>query len=137
MAKISYERPEAKTMVKGKVSKADFSEFLKVYETSKPFVSNVWALHKVVTLEQFAEGVDPKYKKATSAYIIAKRRNDNGKIFCKMAIAFGENRIAEWELTYAKKTSYGEGDMIDLKTVLFCIEVCGEKKHLFAEGEIL
>lgn len=136
MASINFERPEAKSMVKGKVSKADMSEFLKVYETSRPFTSNVWALHKVLTIAQFAEGVDPEYKKATCAYIIAKKRNDNGKPFLKMAIAFGENRIAEWELTYARKTVYSEGDEIDLASILMCIEVCGDKKHLFAEGEI-
>ena len=137
MAKINP-RPEVKDMIQAEVTAAMTAEFKKAYEASKPYETNVWTLSTVFTLKQFTDKINPDYSKVTGAYIIAKKRNDNGKIFYKMAVTFGDEHIVEWELSYEKsRTNFEEGDEIDPTTLLFCLEICGEKTHLFATGELL
>lgn len=137
MAKINA-RPEVKDMIQAQVTEQMTAQFKKAYEASKPYETNVWTLSTVFTLQQFVEKINPEYSKVTGAYIIAKKRNDNGKIFHKMAVAFGEEHLVEWELSYERsRTNFEEGDEIDTNTLLFCLETCGEKTHLFATGELL
>jgi len=137
MAKINS-RPEAKDMVQAEVNADMLSQFMKAYEASKPYETNVWTLTTVFTLKQFTEKINPEYSKVSGAYIIAKRRNDNGKVFYKMAVCMGEDHLVEWELSYERsRVNFEEGDEIDPNTLLFCLEICGEKTHLFATGELL
>jgi len=137
MAKINA-RPEAKDMIQAQITEQMTAQFKKAYDASKPYETNVWTVASVFTLKQFTESINPDYSQVTAAYIIAKRRNDNGKIFHKMAVAFGDEHLVEWELSYERsRTSFEEGDEVDINTLLFCLETCGEKTHLFATGELL
>lgn len=136
MAKL--ENIEAKDLTQKNVSAEMLKKFKKAYDLSKPFSKDVWTTTVVLTLKQFTDKVDSAYKDVTGAYIIAKKRNDNGKIFYKMAIVIKGNQIKEWELTYEKsKNLYEEGDELDPKTLLFCIEEHEEKTHLYATGELV
>ena len=145
MAKINVKPAD---MVQVTISEKMTASFLEAYKANKPYEKQVWNVVSVYTLAQFCENIDPSYKGVTSAYVIAKKRNDNNKIFHKIVVEFDGKRDVEWELPYSMKVDLEEGDEIDIKTLLFCMEThdTGEvdkerkpiiKKHLFATGELL
>lgn len=140
MGKISISAKVApKDMILEQVSSEISEEFKKVYEENKPYKKYTWALTRVLTLEQFKETVDPKYKDISCAYVIAKQRKDNGKIFHKIEVMFNNSDSDEWELSYDRSRSgcFEEGDELDVNTLMFCIEVHDDTKHLFATGDLL
>ena len=88
-----------------------------------------------MTLSEYGELIDTTMKHVSdNPTIIAKERKD-GNIFLKMWIPLEGGSGVEYELSY--ENDFEEGDEIDPATLLFCLETCGEKTHLFATGELL
>ena len=137
MAKIQITSFDPRDLVKTTVETDDVNLFKKLLEEDKPFESNVWIPKTSFTLKQFAEHFDPRYKNVKAAYVVAHRRNDNGKIFHKIKVVLGETKTVEWEFSYRKRVTYEENDEIDVSTLLFCIEECDGKYHKYAFGDLL
>lgn len=141
MAKISV-NTDPRDLIQQNVTEEQIKLFSEGFDKGKPFEKQVWAPVAVLTLEQYAQYKDPRYKQVKFACIVTKRRNDNGKLFHKIEVGLatesGSIKVEEWELSYEKaKISYEEGDELDLKTLIFGKEVYDGKSHWFAAADIL
>ena len=103
------------------------------------YVKKNWQVDEAedLTLEEFAEYIDPTYKHIVgNPVIIEKDRKDKEKgVFFKMAFTLEGGGIIEYDLSY--NHSFEEGDEINLKTLLFRTEKFLDKEHVFATGELL
>lgn len=89
-----------------------------------------------MTLQEYAELIDPTFAHVSgNPEIIAKERKDGRGLFFKMAIPLEGASIVEYDLSY--ENDFEEGDVIDLKTLTFCIEKFLDKSHAYVTGELL
>lgn len=95
-----------------------------------------------MTLQEYCEIIDPTFKTIVGNPIIICKENKKGGIFYKMLVSLQDGE-AELDLTYQLKDDdydgplYNEGDEIDPKTLMFCVEKFLDKEHGYVTGEII
>ncbi len=115
---------------------------LKENYASAAYMRRVWKTNDdlTITLQEYAEYIDPSYKHVVKAEIIEKERKENKGTFLKLAIYLEGGSVAEWDLPYAEseddELDFDEGDVLDLSTIKFCTQECLEKSHKYAIGEV-
>ena len=107
------------------------------------YVRKVWTVdeEQTLTLEEFAEYINPMYKHVEKAEIIEKEytdKNGKDKTFLKVEFSFKGGTRIEWDLPYNNddELEFDEGDVLDLSTIKFCSENCLEESHEYAIGEL-
>ena len=88
-----------------------------------------------ITLEEFAEYVDPSFKYVEgNPVVVEKDRKDEKGTFNKLVFTLRGGSTAEYDLSY--KHDFEEGDVLKLDTIVFRTEKFLEKEHQFATGEL-
>ena len=113
------------------------------------FVKKVWKTSDewTVTLEEYAEYINPMYKDVKKAEVIEKEYTDKSgktRTFLKVKFTFEGGTEIEWDLPYEEKDEdnesifpdYEEGDELKLNTIKLCTQTCLKEFHEYAIGEI-
>lgn len=130
-----------------KFSKEAIAAMQSVFNKSQ-YTKREWKVeeNKVLTLDEYAEYIDPMLKHIEgNPMIIAKPKKD-GNFFLKMSIPLEGGSIIEFDLSYKKDfedskalkdypSDFEEDDEIDIKTIKFGIEKFLDKEHGFMVGK--
>lgn len=109
---------------------------LKAELKASEYVKYTWTTDpkKSIPIKLYAEYINPMYKHLKSAAIIEKT-SEKGHRFCKAEFVLEGGTVIEYDLTY-NKHSFHKGEDLDIESLVFCQEVCCDKKHYYVTGNI-